>query len=352
MCHSASVRSLLVASLIFAAVIPKCRAADPAQLDRILGKGSAEAWTVTPTAITISGEPALLASSPAGVTLSTKAGLTAPVEFVAAFRLKPVAGGSATATLQLARGNGPDQKPRSLAVSVGCAGGQTYVSYSTSVSGGKPPPAVSGAQHLVSVTERSLSWTEDLRRAVESQMAATAKPDDVPHRVRCTIEKGRFRTWLNGRFVGEMPLEADWDPSGTASISLTPNAELLLVRSRPLTAVPEKFEPLSIGGNLTGSTLQGKKVDRASLPGAVAGTTELDRTAAVDGVPFQFPAPAPDGNDHLDVGTSWTRFGALPGYIAANFGSFGGRWISADRLDPSRLCQYVPAGRYQTLHIC
>src|SRR5204862_6514764 len=94
-----------------------------------------------------------------------------------------------------------------------------------------------------------------------------------------------------------------------------------------------------------------KKVARASFPGATADATALDRTAAVDGVPFQFPVPAPDGNDHLDVGTSWTRFGALPGYIAANFGSFGGRWISADRLDPSRLCQYVPPGRYKALHL-
>ena len=47
----------------------------------------------------------------------------------------------------------------------------------------------------------------------------------------------------------------------------------------------------------------------------------------------------------------WTRFGALPGYIAGNFGAFGGRWISADRLDPSRLCMYVPAGRYKALHL-
>ena len=68
-------------------------------------------------------------------------------------------------------------------------------------------------------------------------------------------------------------------------------------------------------------------------------------------MPFQFTNPAANGNDHIDVGTSWTRFGALPGYIASNFGSFGGRWISADRLDPSRLCLYVPAGRYKALHL-
>ena len=51
------------------------------------------------------------------------------------------------------------------------------------------------------------------------------------------------------------------------------------------------------------------------------------------------------------MGRGGTRFGALPGYIAGNFGSFGGRWISADRLDPSRLCMYVPAGRYKALHM-
>src|SRR5262249_48949733 len=93
--------------------------------------------------------------------------------------------------------------------------------------------------------------------------------------------------------------------------------------------------------------------NHASLPGgADAGAADApERTAAVGGVPFQLTRPAANGNDHIDVATSWTRFGALPGYIASNFGSFGGRWISADRLDPSRLCLYAPPGRYKALHL-
>src|SRR6185503_17944888 len=111
------------------------------------------------------------------------------------------------------------------------------------------------------------------------------------------------------------------------------------------------YEPLSIAGNLTGATLSGKKVDQASLPGAGEIGEIPDRTTNLDGVPFQFTKPASNGNDHIDVGTSWTRFGALPGYISSMFGSFGGRWISANRLDPSRHCQLVPRGRYKALHL-
>ncbi|MDA1143150.1 MAG: hypothetical protein O3B01_31705 [Planctomycetota bacterium] len=51
------------------------------------------------------------------------------------------------------------------------------------------------------------------------------------------------------------------------------------------------------------------------------------------------------------MGRSWTRFGALPGLFGANSGGFGGRWISADRIDPARIAMYVPKGRYKALHL-
>jgi hypothetical protein len=350
--HSPFCRLLTALVLSCSAALGVSRAADPAKLAAVLGQGGPDGWTITPAEYTVSGEPALAASSAAGVTLKSKVNSPAPGDYFFAVRLKPPLGGAASVNLQMAGAVRPDKTAQSLNFSVSRAAGQTYVSYTTSVQGGKPPPAQSGAQHLVAVMDRSLAWTEDLRRAVEAQIAATPKPDDVLHRVRCTVEKGRFRTWLNGRFAGELPLEAGTVLDGTVAITLSQHAELLSVRVRPLAPVAAQFEPLSIVGNLTGATLHKQKLDPASLPGGGgAGVDVPERTGVFDGVPFQFTRPAADGNDHIDVGTSWTRFGALPGYIAANFGSFGGRWISADRLDPSRLCMYVPAGRYKALHL-
>jgi hypothetical protein len=328
-------------------------AADPARLAEVLGRGGADSWTITPAAYTVTAEPALTATTPAGVTLRSKATPAAPSEYFFAFRLKPAKGGSTSINLQMACATRPDKTQQALSFGVSRTSELTYVSYTTSVQGGKPPPAQAGTQYLVAVTDRSLAWTEELRRAIEAQIAATPKPDDMLYTARCTVEKGRFRTWLNGRYSGELALEPEMDPSGAVMITLAPGAELVSVRTRPLAAVSSRFEVLSIAGNLTGATLSNRKVDHASLPGAAVGTgaDALDNPTTFDNVLFQFTKPASNGNDHIDVGTSWTRFGALPGYIASNFGTFGGRWISADRLDPSRLCMYVPPGRYKALHL-
>lgn len=351
-------RSLVCASLAVAlavwfvpGVLPSAETApDPAKLAAVLGPGGADNWTTTPATAMLTAEPAII--SPAGgMNLVGKTNHPAPSEQFFAFRLKPAKGAGASVSLQLAAGERPDKTPQALNFSVSLSGGLTYVSYSASVQGGKPPAPQSGALHLVPVTERSLGWTDEFRRAIEAQIAAAPKPEETLFTVRCTVEKGRFRAWLNGRFSTDLALEPDMDPSGVVKITLSPNVELVSVRTRALTAAPHRFEPLSIAGNLTGATLNGKNVDPASLPGADGRTEFPQSTADLGGIPFQFTKPATGGNDHIDVGTSWTRFGALPGYIASNFGSFGGRWISADRLDPSRLCMYVPAGRYKALHL-
>ncbi|MBI4023470.1 MAG: hypothetical protein HY360_00720, partial [Verrucomicrobia bacterium] len=85
-------------------------------------------------------------------------------------------------------------------------------------------------------------------------------------------------------------------------------------RVRPLEAISSRFEPLSIAGHLNAATLNGEKVDRASLPGlrhdevaaaTQAGASTPGKIATVAGVPFQFPAASAKGDDHIDVGTSW-----------------------------------------------
>src|SRR4051812_12092233 len=109
------------------------RAADPAKLAQVLGRGGADGWTITPAAYTVSAEPALAASSAAGVTLKSKAGQAAPGEYFFAFRLKPAKGGSAHVNLQMACGVRPDKTPQSLSFSVARTSELTSVNYAASV---------------------------------------------------------------------------------------------------------------------------------------------------------------------------------------------------------------------------
>jgi len=345
---AAAVLAPLFATVTLAAAEPVAPPKIPAE---VLGPAAEESWTIKPPAYSVSGEPAIVVGAAPGVTLESKASHAAPGEYFFAFRLKPAKPGSTNFRIQLACAVRPDKTQQALNFTASLTGGLKYVSHSASVTGGKPPAAQNGSQYVAAVTERSLGWSEDLRRIIEAQMAAAPDPEEMLHTVRATVEPGRFRVWLNGRFVGDLILESDMDPAGLVRIFLAPNSELVSVRMRPLAPVSNRFEPLSIAGNLTGSRLAGKPVDQASLPGATSAGDFPNRTAAVNGVPFQFTRPASGDNDHLDVGTSWTRFGALPGYFASMFGSFGGRWISANRLDPSRHCQYVPGGRYKALHL-
>ena len=322
--------------------------AEPAaNLSEILGAG-ADDWNITPEAYVLSGEPGRPAmSAPAGQTLvlETKGVQAAPSECLVTYRLKPPAGAWASVYLQMACAEKADKTPQALAFSVSACGGQKCLNYSASVQGwqaSQPPP---GVLHLEAVSERSLAWSEEMRKTIEVQIAAAPKLEETIFTLRCTVEKGRFRCYLNGRFVSETALETDMDPAGVVRLQVGPNAELVSLRVRPLAPVRGGFEPLSIAGHLNAATIAGKKVDRASLP--------LPETVtAVDDVPFLFPASAANGEDHIDVGTSWTRFGALSGYFdAQSMGAFGGRWTSADRTDPARICMHVPQGRYKALHL-
>jgi hypothetical protein len=319
---------------------------DSANLADVLGTQTAD-WKITPAPV-FTGEQGRVTMVAAGdqiLTLESVATQPAPAEVVATIRLRPLAVGypysAAYARVQMACGDMPDKTPQLFDFMVSAPAAQHYVQYSVSIQGPKtPPPAVIGYLYLQAVTERSLAWPEELRAAIDAQIAAAPKLEEMLGTLRCTVEGDRFRCWFNGRFCGELAVGPDLNTSGKVRLTVQAGAELVSLRVRPLAPVPRRFEPLPIAGNLNSDLLAGEKVDRASLP-----------AGPVDGVPFEFPQPTASGDDHIDVGQSWTRFGALPGYIGANMGLFGGRWISADRIDPARICMYVPQGRYKALHL-
>ena len=319
-------------------------AAEPAAMDSVLG--DAAGWTINPpaSAVTTDGPTNLLAAAPAQyIILESKGEYSAPTEYLMMVRLRPAKGATASASLQMAAKTLPDKTAQALAVSISATEGQETVNYHTSLTHAKNIQ-LSGALGLQAVAERSLAWSEELRRTIEAQMAQAPKLADSTFTVRATVERGLFRTYLNGRFLHEIVLPPGMDASGVMKMQLHYGAQLVSIRARPLKPLNALFEPVFLDSHLNASAVAGRKIARTSLPTA-------GQPAPVDGVPFAFPAPTSRGDDHVDVGASWTRFGALPGYIASNFGTFGGRWIAANKIDPSRIAMYVPTRRYKALHL-
>ena len=319
--------------------------ADPSRMAEVLG--AVADWKITPAQPVVGGKSGQTTLSAAeGLSLESSTSHAAPLECLVSYRLKPAAGVAASINLQMACADRPDKTPQSLNFSVGATGGQNLLTYTASVQGGKIPPLLSGSLFFEAVSERSLAWSDEMRRSIEAQIAAAPQVKDSLLTLRCTVEKKRFRSWLNGRFVAEIPLEADFNPSGLVKAQLTAGAELASIRVRPLTAVAARFEPLSISGHLNAKPLDWELRDRAAYE-----KRDADWISPLDGIPFLFPADSAGGKTHIDASQSWTRFGALPGWVAANSGTFGGRWISADRVDPARIAMYVPQGRYKALHL-
>src|SRR3954464_2623530 len=91
---------------------------DPAKLGVILLNSVADTWDIKPAAFTISGEPAIVSSTPQGVRIESKSALPASTEYFFAFRLKPSKGATSTLQVQMACATLPDKKPQALNFSV------------------------------------------------------------------------------------------------------------------------------------------------------------------------------------------------------------------------------------------
>jgi len=319
------------------------QALDTAKLAQVLGAEAAQ-WTLNQSDAQLNR--ATLFANP-GKTLNLENPTVFPVgtEYVATFRLDPEKGKSGYIYLSLGCKELPDKTVQCARLGVNMHKGAGYVGYSYGLQGfsKERDKSVDDYFWVNGAAESNLAWPDDFRRMMEAQIAAQPKIEEFT--LRCTVEPGRIRGWLNGRYMGEMALPAEMKEGGALRVLMGGDVQLLAMRAQALPAQDSRFETLLLDENLTGSTIAGEKIDPAALP-------EPGKPAMIGGVPFYFPATDARGNNHIDVGTSWTRFGALSGWLPANSGLFGGRWFGASRLiDSSRITLYVPRGSYKTLHL-
>lgn len=316
-------------------------AQEPGDVGKILGDPAG--WTITPagTGATVEGGANVLAAAPGKwIFIDSKTEMGGPMEYIVVGRFRPAAGATASIGLQLASKTLPDKTQQSLSMSM--AGSQETVTYHTGLTHVKNVQH-SGSLALKAISDRSLAWSEEMRRTVEAQLAAAPKLEESTFTQRGVIDRGYWRTYLNGRFLNEIKLPEGFDPSGLVKMQMYYGAQLLSFKARPFKPLGARYDPLFLDSHVNSDSVAGRKLTAAALPPA-------GQIAEMDDVPFAF-ARGPKGEDHVDVGVSWTRFGAIPGYIAGNFGAFGGRWVSANKLDPSRISMYVPTRRYKALHL-
>lgn len=340
------------ATILFCLLLPSLlQGADPSPADakkltEVLGDAAKWKLSTDPVFGGGSGETSITGSG-AQMNIESIGAIAAPFECALALRLKPPQGGSTFLTVQMVGAPQPKKSPQTIAFSISAAAAQNLVNYSTTVEGPKPWPSVSGVLYFDAVSERSLAWSDEMRRTIEAGIAAAPRVGKTLIPLRFTVERNRFRAWLNGRFVSEAPLDAGTNPCEVMRIMVGSNVEVASVRVRPLVLAPGNFEPLSVDGNLNAHPPDGYTL----VPPPASKLSDARSLVSVDGVPFQLPTLSAGCEDHVDVGRSWTRFGALAGNVDANSGTFGGRWVAADRMDPSRIAMYIPKGQYKTLHL-
>ena len=305
------------------------------------------AWTLSGAGYalaSVKGQPSISTNATGSAVLAGTARYLAPTEYRLTFRLHPQPPYGPSFRVAVGNADLPGGVKQSCFASVSALADGKSLNYTCGILP-ETDKTINGTFALQAVTERSLAWSEEMRATIEAQMTAAPKLEGMTCTLRLQVTKEKYAAWLNGRFIGQFAVRPGVDPSGTVNITLYYGAELLSLRTTPYQESNASFETLDLAGFTNASAL----VDGQPL--AKKPVAPCDQPVNLDGVTFRFPAPDDRGNDHLDLSPSWSRFGALSGYIAANFGAFGGRWISANKIDPSRFCMYVPYGQYKALHL-
>lgn len=182
-----------------------------------------------------------------------------------------------------------------------------------------------------------LEWT-DYFRSLEVPAA------DMWHSVMFEFHPdNRWRMYLDNVLIDEMLMTEDIYGK---NLRISVPAKSML--KEPLVSVLDtspSFIPVRLEPELNSSSVKtGKNSDRLSLP-------ETGKEIFINGIPFVFPVPDENGNDHVDVGQSWVREGTLQGNEEPGSGSFGGRWGGAKSGNRTRLQFVVPYRPFNAIYL-
>ena len=183
------------------------------------------------------------------------------------------------------------------------------------------------------------TWPDTVRIPLERDMKSLPLSQDKWVRLRVQLGADRLRVWVDDRLLAEKT--ADLPDRAQLVLTLPPASRLAELAVRPLAPVPALFEPIGLDGYVRDRALAGTAaVADNALP--------FGQLATVEGIPFRFVERKGKADpDHLDVGRSLVRQGALAGYFPTTTQRYAGSWM----VDPSRIQLRVPNARYDALYV-
>ena len=180
-----------------------------------------------------------------------------------------------------------------------------------------------------------LTWPAMVRSRVEQDFASVPSLGQRWLTVRYRIRKDSAQVFVDDRMIrdaGGIGIETE----GHLRLTVFEGSQLASIRVRELPPEDAFFETVSLGHQLNAAL----KITPSAGGGGVK----------IGGVPFDIPHPDARGNDHVDVGRSWMRFGLLEGQYDPSSGEVA-RWTGLMNGEAGRLCFRVRNRPYSKLHL-
>ncbi|MHB0936799.1 MAG: hypothetical protein ACYC6A_10450 [Armatimonadota bacterium] len=182
------------------------------------------------------------------------------------------------------------------------------------------------------------TWPDAVRIPIERDMKSLPLSQEKWARLRVQLGADRLRVWVDDRLLVEKT--ANLPKRSPLKLELNPASRLAELTVRPLVATPALFEPIGLDGYVRDRALAGAAVADGALP--------FGKLATVEGIPFRFAErKGKAAPDHIDVGRSLLRQGAIAGYFPSTGPRYAGSWT----VDPSRIQLRVPNARYDALYV-
>lgn len=314
-------------------------------LEKILGT-KAENWNVSGVKYTFEtekGETVLFAPNNGNVIVTGKQPYSIPCEYQFSFYLNPEKPRTSLLNISVGCAELPDKTRQAFNVSVSAPPDLKYLNYSVTQQP-STEKKIQGILYFKAFSDIDLTWPDFIRKNVEWEIGSAPKINETLHTLKLVLNQKLFTVYLDGRFIGQLNISQKIEEKGTVNISMYYGVKLIGMKIKKPAEFDERFFPLELTGFVNSSTVvKGLRLAKGEIE-------RLKDMLEKEKIPFVLSEPTKNF-DHIDLGSSWVKFGAIKGYIAANFGTFGGRWVSADRIEPSRFCMYVPYARYKALHI-
>lgn len=294
---------------------------------------------------TIDGRNVLTSDN--GLYLATDTRYGAGAEYGMTFRLTAPEGKNAVVDLRYGVQDHNDRKDRGWGVTCMAPHGAQYAHVNVvDSSAGEEEKALNRLVHYPQgIGGRSLGWPANLRKIVEKEAAQQKPVDQTWYTVRYVVRDESITIYLNDHVVLYRK-GADLPREGNLSLRFYKGVEVAGVWIKPLPVVSSQYEPVPLNNHLNASEIDGKQIAPESLPKAGQVVT-----VGAANVPFEFPHVDDDGNDHIDLASSWFQGGYLEGMQRAGRGVFNGRWGGALRENPARIQFRIPNARYQAIHL-